>query len=1319
MAFSPDGGVVLTHSSDSKTTRLWNATTGQPIGTPSVHDGPVENAFFSPDGKTLLTSRYENRPRSGNGMGFEELGEMRLWDTGTAKPIGSPMQLNERVERVVFSPDGRIVLTTSESDTFLPTRHSTTRWWDATTAKPIGVPLNHGNSLGLVAFSPDGRNVLTGSNNVVRRWDATTAMAIGTPMLLQGKSFLVALSPDGHSALTDTGFVQGQSLRSTLQLRNVATGKPVGAPMENGSRYGLAEFSPDGRYVLRSDTDNTSRLCDTATGQPVGLPLEHQGPAQKAFSPDGRTVVTDSSSGLVLWDTDTRIPVGLPLESRVQGGFSSFAFSPDGLTVLNDDQMLGPRQLWDVETGKPLWGPKQDSDFFAHGPTRSTTTFSPDGKTIVRNGFPQGALWDAATGKRLGPAMTDQTPIVAAAFSPDGRAVLTAIGDETARLWDRATGKPIGLPFRHSKRIWAVAFSPDGRTALTGSEDQTARLWDAATGKPVGPPLSHRGEVTSVGFSPDGHTVLTGSWDKTAQLWDARTTKSIAHPLEHHDKVSSVDFSPDGHTALTGSWDKTARLWDATNGKPIGTPLSHPDKVLSVGFSPDGQSILTGCEDHLARLWDASTGQPVGTPLPNDDSVYVVAFSPDGRTAVTGGKAGRLWDLATCKPIGAPMEHRNPLAPQSPPSSLDAVAFSPDGKTIFTGNSSEGARFWDVATGKPLRVPLPQWGLAIEQTRMSPDGRTVLTYRMGDKTARLSNGTTGEPIGAPLVHADQIGYVVFSPDGRIVLTRSPERTARLWDAASGRPMGEPIVHQSQITRPVFSPDGRIVLTGSYDRTARLWDAASGKPLGTPLRHEGRVEEVAFSPDGRLVLTLSTEGAQLWDVATCKRLGPAMKAPLIGTSGAIAFSPNGRTIVTADQMGAARLWDITELPDDLNRVAAWVEATTGLEVDEQGEIRVLNNAAWQQRVERLQALGGPPPAWPRSSLDPILFGPSPTSRAESFVEQERWEEAGKAFDEAVRARPYNDAIRIERGRFRADRGMSALADADFVEAYGLGNRETPVLDLVTDTEARFLQACARDPEAASKLADHRAGRHLFRPVWSSVANAYIKAQGHPRWSSAAADYAVAVAYSPDDPVWHHRLLLTLLAAGDHAAARRARAEMLDRFGATTDTSKALAVAWTAALARGGSDRPDSPAFLVERALNNNTGYAYRVAPSDTQGAGLYRDGRHAEAIEKLMLGETRRKKLETTFPKQPVPGPSMVETLAWPFLAMAHHRLGHHEEARRWLDRFRDYKPDADTAASRARDPNAFWDEVEIRLLQSEAEATIVYDPVFPADPFAH
>ena len=111
-----------------------------------------------------------------------------------------------------------------------------------------------------------------------------------------------------------------------------------------------------------------------------------------------------------------------------------------------------------------------------------------------------------AVGRSDGPAARARPdpsgPVLAAAFSPDGRAVIIGSMDETARLWDAATGRPIGPTLTHKGRVSAVAFSPDGKAVLTGGWDGMGRLWDAATGRPLEPTLTHQGPVTAVAFGP-------------------------------------------------------------------------------------------------------------------------------------------------------------------------------------------------------------------------------------------------------------------------------------------------------------------------------------------------------------------------------------------------------------------------------------------------------------------------------------------------------------------------------------------------------------------------------------------------------------------------------------------------------------------------------------------------------------------------------------------------------------------------------------------------------------------------------------------------
>ena len=75
-----------------------------------------------------------------------------------------------------------------------------------------------------------------------------------------------------------------------------------------------------------------------------------------------------------------------------------------------------------------------------------------------------------------------------AVFSPDGKRIVTASKDGTARLWDGETGKPIGEPLKGHSYVYSAEFSPDGKRVVTRSSDEAA-LWDAGSGKPIGEPL--------------------------------------------------------------------------------------------------------------------------------------------------------------------------------------------------------------------------------------------------------------------------------------------------------------------------------------------------------------------------------------------------------------------------------------------------------------------------------------------------------------------------------------------------------------------------------------------------------------------------------------------------------------------------------------------------------------------------------------------------------------------------------------------------------------------------------------------------------------
>src|SRR5271157_5644158 len=139
--------------------------------------------------------------------------------------------------------------------------------------------------------------------------------------------------------------------------------------------------------------------------------------------------------------------------------------------------------------------------------------------------------------------------------------------------------------FRHDASLITASFSPDGRWVVTASEDGTARVWEMATGKAVGQPLRHNGVIKSVAFSPDGKRVVTASADGTARVWEAATGKAVGEPLRQDGAVSSASFSPDGQWVVTASDDGTARVWEVATGKAVGQSLRHDGFVFRASIS--------------------------------------------------------------------------------------------------------------------------------------------------------------------------------------------------------------------------------------------------------------------------------------------------------------------------------------------------------------------------------------------------------------------------------------------------------------------------------------------------------------------------------------------------------------------------------------------------------------------------------------------------------------------------------------------------------------------------------------------------------------
>ncbi|HEV2210312.1 MAG TPA: protein kinase [Verrucomicrobiae bacterium] len=529
-----------------------------------------------------------------------------------------------------------------------------------------------------------------------------------------------------------------------------------------------------------------------------------------------------------------------------------------------------------------------------HGEAVPAAAFSPDGKRIVTASADNTAqVWDAQTGLPLTAPMKHNAHVFTAEFSHDGRRIVTASDDHTACVWDAQTGLPLTGPLRHQGSLEFARFSPDDTMVATAADDNTAQIWDAQTGRPLlKEPLKHDGHVLYAEFSPDGTRLVTTSRDFTARIWDVRTGRLCAE-LKHALWVQMAEFSQDGKRVVTASLDNTARVWDAQTGAPLGQPLQHRDHIWMARFSPDGKRIVTASADHSARVWNTQTGRPVTEPLWHKDRVWSARFSPDGEEVVTASEdfTARVWDAHSGR-LMAEVRHDGEVI---------NAAFSPDGRRIITASLDGTACVWDAPVQRALAT---SFGDGI-RADFSPDGKKIVTTWWS--VAQVWGAEGGQALTPRLLHNNTIYFAAFSPNSRLLATASADGIVKVWDIEKGRRVTAALMHSNRVYCARLSPHGKRLVTASWDKTGRIWDVETGKPLVDPLQHGDCVMDAQFSPDGERVVTASWDyTAQVWNARTGQRVGPPLQhgAAVIRAN----FSPDGKRVVTASLDDTARIWD---------------------------------------------------------------------------------------------------------------------------------------------------------------------------------------------------------------------------------------------------------------------------------------------------------------------------------------------------------------------------------------------------------------------------
>jgi WD40 repeat protein len=411
-----------------------------------------------------------------------------------------------------------------------------------------------------LALSPDSKTVayVQDGASVIQVCDIESWKEKSRIEVAEGIARDLAFSPNGK--------ILAACVENSLQLWDVATGRPLASRSGHVTPVGRVAFMANGRQLVsisRNQKNGTARVWDMPTGQYLYmLPDEWNWTDGGVLyaSRDGGLLLLGDTNTITIWDVAKRRRIRrIPLEKNLAENSSlrilALALSPDGRRLTSISEMAKSNglaiQVWDVASGAQLSRraldlPELQSDY---------VTLSPDGLIMAITDGRTIGLHDTVSGT-LRQTLPMEKPAVGEMlwgrilFSNDGRLLAcishldpgfiegTASTKGKVRIWEVTTGAelpPLAAPWTQ-----ALAFAPDGRILATagGAADdrlnmleKPIRLWDIAKGEEAGRYEGHGTLVGSVpiafagsslAFSPDGQTLATGLLDSSVLLWDVK-----------------------------------------------------------------------------------------------------------------------------------------------------------------------------------------------------------------------------------------------------------------------------------------------------------------------------------------------------------------------------------------------------------------------------------------------------------------------------------------------------------------------------------------------------------------------------------------------------------------------------------------------------------------------------------------------------------------------------------------------------------------------------------------------------------------------------
>lgn len=557
-----------------------------------------------------------------------------------------------------------------------------------------------------------------------------------------------------------------------------------------------------------------------------------------------------------------------------------------------------------------------------------TSEFSPDGKKIVTaSGDNTVRVWDANSGEQLFVLAGHKEQVRAASFSPDGKEIASLSWDNVIKVWDASTGGLKSTFTGDHNNASSLSYSPDGKRIVAGNSDGYIIVRDAKSGNIINSFKGHKGRVWSVCYSHNGQYLVSSSSDGYVKIWNTETDKAeraykdnikyapyspnaIISPFDYIPETTDIwhaSFSPDDTSIIYVS-DSTFVVLDARSGIERLRIKGHTGLLTKARFSHDGKRIVSSSDDNTIKIWDAKTGEIIKTFIGHKGTVWDVNFSPDDKLIVSGSNdnTGRIWDLIGNKPSNIFKTNVRPI---------EYLGFG--GRTFPNYSQVEFAMF-------------------------APNEQIVIFQDHGIKTYNLETGSV--QIVDTTKYYGKLESNMFSPNGKYFVCSSGNKimilntqnycaekeliselyTDKLYFTNSGKNVISLTNSKYELwdwdkekclSRFSFdslyhvmaiSPQGYIAT--SRQDTLVIWNGQTGKKEKTLINDHYEIGKMVFSPGGNyLACTSNGVTATIWDVATGNKI-----QTIYGYSdfiNSMAFNPQETVLMTAERNGSVKIWDI--------------------------------------------------------------------------------------------------------------------------------------------------------------------------------------------------------------------------------------------------------------------------------------------------------------------------------------------------------------------------------------------------------------------------